>query len=69
MGGLDLLTEKYADLQPLGLGMKFRAHPLGIGIADIQFIRLEQLNARRKAYVEAVETRLKPMPGLRPVKV
>jgi len=69
MGGLDLLTEKYADLQPLGLGMKFRAHPLGIGIAHIQFKRLEQLNARRKAYVEAVEARLESIPGLKPVKV
>lgn len=69
MGGLDLLTEKYADLQPLGLGMKFRAHPLGIGIAHIQLKKLEQLNARRKAYVEAVEARLKSIPGLKPIRV
>jgi perosamine synthetase len=69
MGGLDLMTEKYADLQPLGLGMKFRAHPLGIGIAHLQWKKLDQLNARRKAYVEAVEARLASIPGLKPVKV
>ena len=69
MGGIDLQTEKYADLQPLGLGMKFRAHPLGIGIAHVQLKKLEQLNARRKAYVEAIEAHLKSIPGLKPVKV
>jgi perosamine synthetase len=69
MGGLDLVTEEYAALQPLGLGMKFRAHPLGIGIAHIQWKKLDQLNARRKAYVEAVEARLESVPGLKPVSV
>jgi perosamine synthetase len=69
MGGLDLATEKYAALQPLGLGMKFRAHPLGIGIAHVQWKKLDQLNARRKAYVEAVEARLESVPGLKPVGV
>jgi len=69
MGGLDLMTEKYADLQPLGLGMKFRAHPLGIGIAHIQLKKLGQLNARRKEYVEALEAQVASIPGLKPVKV
>jgi perosamine synthetase len=69
MGGLDLVGQKYADFQPLGLGMKFRAHPLGIGIASVQFEKLNDLNQRRKAYVEAVETRIKELPGLKPVKV
>jgi len=69
MGGLDLMTERYADLQPLGLGMKFRAHPLGIGIAHVQWKKLDQINARRKAYVEAVEARLESIPGLKPVRV
>lgn len=69
MGGLDLITEKYANLQPLGLGMKFRAHPLAIGIASVQFKKLQQLNTRRRAYVEAVEQQLQDIPGLKPVKV
>ncbi|MBN1348140.1 DegT/DnrJ/EryC1/StrS family aminotransferase [candidate division KSB1 bacterium] len=69
MGGLDLHTPKYADLQPLGLGMKFRAHPLGIGIANVQLAKLDALNARRKAYVETVEARLRQLPGVSPLKV
>jgi perosamine synthetase len=67
MGGVDLATEKYADLQPLGFGMKFRAHPLGIGIASVQFGKLAELNRRRKAYVEAVEAGLADLPGLQPI--
>jgi dTDP-4-amino-4,6-dideoxygalactose transaminase len=58
-----------AESLPLGLGMEFRAHPLGIGIAHVQWKKLDQLNARRKAYVEAVEARLTSVPGLKPVKV
>ena len=69
MGGLDLVTRKYTELQPLGLGMKFRAHPLGIGIANIQFDKLKALNERRKMYVEGVEKALETIPGLSPVKV
>jgi len=69
MGGLDLMTPKYADLQPLGLGMKFRAHPLGIGIAKVQFGKLDALNERRRAYVEGVEVALEQIDGLRPIRV
>jgi dTDP-4-amino-4,6-dideoxygalactose transaminase len=69
LGGLDLVTEKYRALQPLGLGMKFRAHPLGIGLAGIQLAKLGRLNERRREYVEAVETRLRALPGLSPVEV
>ncbi len=69
IGGLDLYSEHYADLQPLGLGMKLRAHPLGIGIASVQLKKLDQLNQRRRAYVEAVEAGLREIPGLEPVSV
>ena len=69
MGGLDLVTKTYAHLQPLGLGMKFRAHPLGIGIAAIQFRKLPALNQKRKEYVEAVEARVKQIPGLNTVRM
>jgi dTDP-4-amino-4,6-dideoxygalactose transaminase len=64
--GVDLAREKYAEYQPLGTGMKFRAHPLGIGIAGVQLKKLPKLNAGRTAYVEAIEAGLKGM-GLRPV--
>jgi dTDP-4-amino-4,6-dideoxygalactose transaminase len=66
--GVDLVTEKYSYLQPLGLGIKLRSHPLSIGIASVQLDRLDELNARRRAYVEAVEEGIKGIPGLNPVK-
>ncbi len=67
--GIDLVSEKYAEHQPLGLGMKFRAHPLGIGIALEQLKKLDLLNARRRQYIEEVEAGLAEIPGLRPVQV
>jgi dTDP-4-amino-4,6-dideoxygalactose transaminase len=67
--GIDLVRPKYKELQPLGLGMKFRAHPLGIGIAQVQLRKLAVLNDRRRAFVEEIEGRLDQVPGLRPVKV
>ena len=67
--GIDLVTPKYEEHQPLGLGMKFRAHPLGMGIAQVQLDKLPDLNRRRKAYIEAVEEGLDAIPGLRSMKV
>jgi len=69
IGGLDLVTEKYAKYQPLGTGMKFRAHPVGIGIAQVQLRKLKELNARRAKYIEEVEGGLEDIPGVKPVKV
>src|SRR5262249_25745832 len=67
--GLDLITAKYADLQPLGMGMKLRSHPLGIGIAGLQLGKLDGLNERRGAYVAEVEAGLSKIPGVRAVRV
>jgi len=69
ISGMDLVTEKYAKYQPLGTGMKFRAHPLGIGIAQVQMRKLPELNARRSKYIEEVEAGLEEIPGVKPVKV
>ncbi len=66
--GLDLVTAKYAALQPLGLGMKLRSHPLGIGIAGVQLAKLAELNERRGAYVQEVEGGLAQIPGVEPVQ-
>jgi dTDP-4-amino-4,6-dideoxygalactose transaminase len=68
IAGLDLQTPKYQKHQPLGTGIKFRAHPLGIGIAKVQLSKLAELNKRRGAYIEEVEAGLAEMPGLRPIK-
>jgi len=67
IAGLDLAQDKYRYLQPLGTGMKFRAHPLAIGIASVQLNKLDALNARRGRYVEEVEAGLAEVPGLRPI--
>jgi dTDP-4-amino-4,6-dideoxygalactose transaminase len=69
LGGVDLVTERYEAYQPYGLGMKLRAHPLGVGIAAVQLKKLEALNARRGGYVAAIESALEDIPGLKPVKV
>jgi dTDP-4-amino-4,6-dideoxygalactose transaminase len=69
LGGVDLATERYQDLQPFGLGMKTRSHPLGIGIAQVQLEKLAALNARRRGFIETVEAGLADLPGLKPVKV
>jgi dTDP-4-amino-4,6-dideoxygalactose transaminase len=68
MGGLDLVTERYVDYQPLGLGMKFRSHPLAIGIAGIQLKRLAKLNEGRRRWVETIEAGIAGIPGLTPVR-
>jgi perosamine synthetase len=64
-----LTLPEHALHQPLGLGMKLRAHPLGIAIAAIQLDRLPGLNQRRGAYIEAVEAGLEGVPGIRKVTV
>ena len=69
LGGVDLATDRYQHLQPFGIGLKTRAHPLGIGIAKVQLAKLGELNARRQAYLEEVEAGLAGIDGIRPVKV
>ena len=66
--GLDLVTDNYKHLQPLGLGIKFRAHPLGIGIASVQLKKLDELNARRRTHIHAVEAGIEKIRGVRPVQ-
>ena len=65
--GIDQATDRYAYLQPLGTGMKFRAHPLAIGIAQVQLRKLPELNRRRREFVEAVEAGLAEIPYLEPI--
>ncbi|MCZ6679807.1 MAG: DegT/DnrJ/EryC1/StrS family aminotransferase [Candidatus Poribacteria bacterium] len=67
VAGLDLVTDKYKHLQPLGLGVKFRAHPLGIGIASVQMKKLDELNARRRNHIQTVEAGLAGIRGVQPV--
>ncbi len=67
IAGMDLATPRYERYQPLGTGMKFRAHPLGIGIAGIQLKKLPKLNEGRTRWVNAIEAGLKDIPFLEQV--
>lgn len=67
IAGLDLATTRYEKYQPLGTGMKFRAHPLGIGIAGIQLRKLPKLNEGRSRWVSALEAGVADIPFLEPV--
>ena len=64
---LDMSSLKYAHIPPLGLGVKYRAHPLAIGIASVQLEKLDELNANRRAYVNEITDGLKDISGVRSV--
>lgn len=68
IAGVDLVAERYEQYQPLGIGMKFRSHPLGMAIAMIQMKKLAALNERRRTYVEGIEEGLKAIPALEPIR-
>jgi dTDP-4-amino-4,6-dideoxygalactose transaminase len=55
---------KYKHLPPMGLGVKYRAHPIAIGIASVQMEKLDALNAKRRAYIQEVSDGLKSIPGV-----
>ena len=58
----------YAHLPMMGLGVKFRAHPLAIGIASVQMQKLDALNAGRRAYIDEISEGLREVPGVYPVE-
>ena len=59
---------QYTHLPPMGLGVKFRAHPLAIGIASVQLKKLDELNANRRAYIKEITDGLREVPGVSPVE-
>ena len=59
---------QYTHLPPMGLGVKFRAHPLAIGIASVQLKKLDELNANRRAYIKALTDDLYEIPGVSPIE-
>ena len=59
---------RYTHLPPMGLGVKFRAHPLAIGIASVQLKKLDKLNASRRAYIQEISDGLREIPGVSPVE-
>ena len=65
---LDPAALSYPHLPPMGLGVKYRAHPLAIGIASVQLQKLDQLNANRRSYIEEVRDGLKDIRGVHSVE-
>ena len=59
---------RYTHLPPMGLGVKFRAHPLAIGIASVQLKKLDKLNANRRAYIQEISDGLREIPGVSPIE-
>ena len=60
----DLVTDKYAFLGSMGLGWKYRAHPLAMGIAKVQLKKLDSINAKRAKVWEKLDEGLKEVPGI-----
>ena len=59
---------QYTHLPPMGLGVKFRAYPLAIGIASVQLEKLDQLNTNRRAYIQEITNGLQEIPGVSPIQ-
>ena len=64
---LDPAALNYPHLPPMGLGVKYRAHPLAIGIASVQLQKLDELNTNRRAYIQEITNGLKDIPGVCPI--
>ncbi len=64
-----LVTDRYRALHNIGLGIKYRPHPLGMAIARVQLRRLPELNARRRAWFAQLDAALDALPGVAPQRV
>lgn len=61
-----LATDAYRAVHDIGLGLKYRANPLGIALAQVQLRRLPELNAKRRAWFERLNRTLADLPGFHP---
>jgi dTDP-4-amino-4,6-dideoxygalactose transaminase len=64
-----LVTDRYRALHNIGLGIKYRPHPLGMAIASVQLRRLPELNAHRRRWFAQLDAALEALPGLAPQRV
>jgi len=64
-----LVTDKYRDLHSIGLGIKYRAHPLACAMAKVQLKRLPELNEKRRKSFAILDEGLRQVPGIHPVEV
>ena len=61
-------TDRFKPLRGMGLGIKYRANPLGMAMARAQFTRLSDLNERRRGWFGRMDELLGPVPGVEPQK-
>jgi len=62
-------TEKFKALRGMGLGIKYRANPMGMAMARAQLERLPGLNEKRQAWFGKLNRLLEGVRGVRPQKV
>ena len=62
------VTDRFNDLRGMGLGVKYRAHPLGMAMARAQLERLPGLNEKRSAWFARLDALLEPVEGISPQK-
>lgn len=63
----ELTRDPYRKLDWEALGLKYRAHPLALAIADVELDSLEYRTGRRIAYRDELFGRIERLPGVRPV--
>ena len=61
-----LQTDALRDLGRIGLGVKYRANPLGIALARAGLERLPDLNERRRRWFARLDALLDDVPGVYP---
>jgi dTDP-4-amino-4,6-dideoxygalactose transaminase len=61
-------TDRFKDLRNMGLGVKYRANPLGMAMARAQLERLPGLNEKRMAWFNRMDGLLDQIPGVSPQK-
>jgi len=62
-------TDRFKELRNMGLGIKYRANPLGVAMARAQLKRLPELNERRLVWFDRLDRLLEPVKGAYPQKV
>lgn len=61
-------TDRFKRLRNMGLGVKYRANPLGIALAHAQLQRLPELNEKRRRWFDRLDSLLGPIKGISPQK-
>jgi dTDP-4-amino-4,6-dideoxygalactose transaminase len=61
-------STEFADLKDMGLGLKYRANPLGIAFASAQLKRLNELNEHRTRCADYLNAQLRGVEGIQTVE-